>query len=64
LTWQIVITAILIAWFTGGLIGFLLNIGQFKRLGKKVRIFLIIVHLVGLIFTIFLAINLAFKLTG
>jgi len=64
LTWQIVITAILLAWFAGTLIAFLLNIGQFRRLDKKVRIFLIIVHLIGLVAIIYLAVNLALKLIG
>jgi hypothetical protein len=64
LTWEIVITAILLAWFAGGLIAFLLNIGQFRQLDKKVRRFLIVVHIIGLIFFIYLAVNLAFKLTG
>jgi len=64
LTWQIVITAILLVWFAGTLIAFLLNIGQFKKLDKKLRIFLIIVHLIGLIYLIYFAVNLARKLIG
>lgn len=62
MTWQIVITAILLAWLIGTLIGFLLNIGQFRRLDKKVRRFLIIFHIIGLICFIYLAVNLAYKL--
>ena len=62
MTWQIVITAILLAWFAGGLIGFLLNIGQFRRLDKKVRVFLIFTHIIGLICLIYFAVNLARKL--
>ncbi|MGD9116920.1 MAG: hypothetical protein PVJ61_07090 [Dehalococcoidia bacterium] len=64
MTWQIVVTAILLAWFVAALITFLLNIGQFRRLDKKLRIFLIIVHLVGLGYTIYYAVSLARKLIG
>jgi hypothetical protein len=64
LTWQIVIIAILLAWFAAGLVAFLLNIGQFRRLDKKLRVFLIVFHLVGLGYTIYLAVSLARRLIG
>lgn len=62
MVWEIVITAILLVWFAGTFIAFLLNIRQFRRLDKKIRVFLIIVHLVGLIYLIYIAVNLATKL--
>jgi len=62
LIWDIVIFAILAALFTGGLIGFLLNIGQYSRLNKKIRRFLITFHLIGLLAIIYFAVNLARKL--
>jgi ABC-type dipeptide/oligopeptide/nickel transport system permease component len=60
--WEIIIFAILLAWFTGSLIGFLLNIGQYRRLDKKIRIFLIIVWLISLLAIIELSVGLARKL--
>jgi ABC-type sugar transport system permease subunit len=62
LTWEIIIITILLAWFAGTFVAFLLNIGQYRRLDKKIRIFLIIVWLISLLAIIELSVGLARKL--
>jgi hypothetical protein len=62
LIWGFVIFAILAASYIGSLIGFVLNIGQYRRLDKKIRIFLIIVWLISLLAIIELSVGLARKL--
>jgi type VI protein secretion system component VasK len=64
LIWGFVIFAILAASYIGSLIGFVLNIGQYRRLDKKIRRFLIIAYLTSLLAIIYLAVNWARKLLG
>lgn len=60
--WDIVISAILVAFYIGSLIGFLLNIGQYRRLDKKLRRYLTISYILYSLLTIWLAVDLARKL--
>ena len=60
--WDIVISAILVALYIGSLIGFLLNIGQYRRLDKKLRRYLTIFYIAYSLLTIWIAVDLFRKL--